>query len=116
MVVRIRVESACMANEDVNYSRNPFGRDRRFRGNQATNRASDYRPQSNLNNKATFYKSVNPNEPDGLPLRCLSCDSIRHLVKQCPHSDENIAKANQGFEKSCVVNWHQVTGGRLLFF
>ncbi|CAG2236150.1 unnamed protein product [Mytilus edulis] len=99
---RIKVEAACMADEEVNYSRNRFGRGRGYRGNQSTNRASDYRPQSNSNYKAKFNKSVNSNRPDGLPLRCLSCDSIRHLVKQCPHSYENMAKSNQGVEKAVL--------------
>ncbi|CAG2223740.1 unnamed protein product [Mytilus edulis] len=99
---RIKVESACMADEEVNYSRNRFGRGRGYRGNQSSNRAGDYRPQSNSNYKAKFNKSVNSNGPDGLPLRCLSCDSIRHLVKQCPHSYENMAKANQGVEKAVL--------------
>ncbi|KAG1681910.1 Retrovirus-related Pol polyprotein from transposon RE2 [Nymphon striatum] len=78
----IKVESACMANEDVNYSRNRFGRPRGggFRGHQFSNRANDHKPQGNFNYKPKYNKSVNPNGPDGLPLRCLSCDSIRHLA------------------------------------
>ncbi|CAG2190172.1 unnamed protein product [Mytilus edulis] len=99
---RIKVESACMVDEEVNYSRNRFGRGRGYRGNQSSNRAGDYRPQSNSNYKAKFNKSINSNGPDGLPLRCLSCDSIRRLVKQCPHSYENMDKANQGVEKAVL--------------
>ncbi|KAG1704025.1 Retrovirus-related Pol polyprotein [Nymphon striatum] len=100
----IKVESACMANEDVNYSRNRFGRPRGggFRGHQFSNRANDHKPQGNFNYKPKYNKSFNPNGPDGLPLRCLSCDSIRHLVKQCPHSYENMEKTKQGFEKAVL--------------
>lgn len=42
-------------------------------------------------NKVTKYSNVNG--PGDLPLRCLSCDSIRHLVKQCPHTYEKMGKA-----------------------
>ncbi|KAG1685087.1 Acidic leucine-rich nuclear phosphoprotein 32 family member A [Nymphon striatum] len=68
MEAGIKVESACMANEDVNYSRNRFGRPRGgggFRGNQFSNRANDHKPQSNFNYKPKYNKSVNPNGPDG---------------------------------------------------
>ncbi|CAG2235876.1 unnamed protein product [Mytilus edulis] len=61
---RIRVDSACMADENVNYSRKRLGRGRGFRGNQDTNRASGYKPQGNFNYKAKLNTSVNSNGPD----------------------------------------------------
>ena len=45
---------------------------------------------------------MNPDGPDGQPLRCLSCDSIRHLVKQRPHSYENTCMAKQKVEKAVL--------------
>ena len=104
----IKVESACLTSEDVNYNRNRYGRGAGFRGrgsyrgrgsgargyynNRTGNRGYDNWESSNSKGNQAVYKSINPNGPDGQPLRCLSCDSIRHLVKQCPHSYENLSK------------------------
>ena len=33
---------------------------------------------------------MNPTDSEGNPLRCRACDSIRYLVKDCPHSWENM--------------------------
>ena len=41
-----------------------------------------------------FSKKMNPVGPDGKPLTCRSCGSYRHLVVNCPHSWENMAKTN----------------------
>jgi transposase InsO family protein len=38
-------------------------------------------------------KKLNPLGPEGSPLRCKSCDSIRHLLADCPDSYENMRKA-----------------------
>lgn len=37
-------------------------------------------------------KHLNPIGPDGYPLKCSSCESIRHLLKDCPDSYENMQK------------------------
>ena len=39
----------------------------------------------------TGEKDLNPSGLDGRPLKCSSCESIRHFVKDCPHSWENAA-------------------------
>ena len=110
----IKVESVNMMSEDVNYARNRFTG---FRGNQNYRGNSVNRGNGGRGNfRGTFNrgrgfsggyneslynpKPVNPDGPDGQPLRCLSCDSIRHLVKQCPHSYENMAK--QKVEKAVL--------------
>ena len=110
----IKVESVNMMSEDVNYARNRFTG---FRGNQnyrgnSVNRGNRGHGhfRGNFNRGRGFSggyneslynpKPVNPDGPDGQPLRCLSCDSIRHLVKQCPHSYENMAK--QKVEKAVL--------------
>ena len=105
----IKVESACISTEEVNYIRNRGGRSFgyrnrgsfRGRGNSSGRGYTNYRTdetwsRNSYGDKArgssTRSKPVNPNGPDGQPLRCLSCDSVRHLVKQCPHSYENLSK------------------------
>ena len=102
----IKVKSVNMMSEDVNYSRNRFTGNRgnqNYRGNNVNrgNRGcGNFRGNFNRGHGfgggygETFSnpKPVNPDGPDGQPLRCLSCDSVRHLVKQCPHSYENMAE------------------------
>ena len=39
-------------------------------------------------------RAVNPKGPDGEILTCRACGSFRHLMKDCPDSWENMAKAN----------------------
>ena len=39
-------------------------------------------------------KKLNPIGPDGMPKTCASCNSIRHMVRDCPDSWENIKAAN----------------------
>ena len=123
----IKVESACLTSEDVNYARNRWGRNTGYRGNRGgyngrdnggrgnftsrTGSGSNYKGNDNwergnfgtkgrgsFTGKTTATSSVNkpinPDGPDGQPLRCLSCDSVRHLMKQCPHSYENLTKPN----------------------
>ena len=119
----IKVESACVASEDVNYLRNRFGRNTSYRGNRGGYRGRDTgtrgrgsfpsnrgipvwergygtNTSSKSSNSSVSSKPLNPDGPDGQPLRCLSCDSVRHLVKQCPHSYENMAKGN--VQKACL--------------
>ena len=36
-------------------------------------------------------KKINPVGSDGQPKRCVSCDSIRHMLAECPDSWENMA-------------------------
>ena len=49
------------------------------RGGRRGNR-NDSRPMNNIG-------------PDGNVMRCVACDSIRHLLADCPHSYENQDKA-----------------------
>jgi transposase InsO family protein len=106
----IKVESACISTEEANYTRNQGGKNfgSRNRGNIRGRGYSSGRGFTNYRSDDTWgrnsygdkvrgsntSKPVNPNGPDGQPLRCLSCDSIRHLVKQCPHSYENLSKSS----------------------
>ena len=43
-------------------------------------------------NQRGMPKKLNPLGPDGYPLKCSSCESIRHLLKDCPDSYENMQK------------------------
>lgn len=98
----IKVESACVTSEEVNYNRNRYERSQGFRGNRGSYRGrgsynTGYRgydsgDRGRASSNQPVQKAINPNGPDGQPLRCLSCDSVRHLVKQCPHSYENMSK------------------------
>lgn len=97
-VSRIKVEPAFMVAEEVNYTgrQNYYPRGRGRGGNFRGRYQQAYNPrnsQPNYGSGNRVTKSINPNGSDGLPLRCLSCESIRHLVKQCPHSYENMGKA-----------------------
>lgn len=123
----IKVEAACLATEDVNYFRNRSGRNSSFRGNRGGNRGrgnyssrpvtNSYRGNDNWergtfsdktkgSNTNTVNKPINPDGPDGQPLRCLSCDSVRHLMKQCPHSYENMSK--RSVEKAVLFTGNKV--------
>ena len=110
----IKVEFVNMMSEDVNYARNRFTSlrgNQNYRGN-TINRGNRGRGnfRGNFNRGRGFslsysesfnnLKPVNPDGLDGQPLRCLSCDSARHLVKQCPHSKENMAR--QKVEKAVL--------------
>ena len=119
----IKVESACVTSEDVNYMRNRSGKNISYRGNRGGYRGRDTGNRGRGNfaynrgppvwergygtntssrpvSSNVTSKPLNPEGPDGQPLRCLSCDSVRHLVKQCPHSYENMSKGN--VEKACL--------------
>ena len=123
----IKVESACLTTENVNYLRNRSGKNSGYRGNHGGYRgrgnysgrpsASNYRGSDNWErstfsdkpkgaNTNTVNKPINPDGPDGLPIRCLSCDSVRHLMKQCPHSYENISK--RSVEKAVLFTGNKV--------
>jgi len=73
--------------------------------NEGPNAATTWRGQGNGNQwkpRDAGEKSTNPTGIDGKPLRCSSCDSFRHFVRECPHSWENsgMKKVNftQGYE------------------
>lgn len=91
----IKEELALQASEDVNYSRNCFRRNSGLGEIIILVTIVDKKK-----NNTSFNKTINPKGPYGLPLRCLSRDSVRHLVKQCPHSYENMAK--QTFENAVL--------------
>ena len=96
--IGIKVESACISTEEANYAGSRFNRSMGFRGNnrrgRGTYRGNESKQRGFFNDRSRpppVNKPINPEGPDGQPLRCLSCDSIRHLVKRCPHSYENMA-------------------------
>ena len=49
---------------------------------------------ANNNDKTFRTRKVNPNGPDGNPLKCKGCKAITHLLKDCPDSYEKINKMN----------------------
>ena len=111
----LKVESACVAS-DVNYLRNRLARNTSYRGNRGGYRGRDTGTRSRgsfpsnreipvwergygtnassmSSNSSASSKPLNPDGPDGQPLRCLSCDSVRH-------SYGNMAKGN--IQKACL--------------
>ena len=44
----------------------------------------------------TPRRSTNPLDNDGEPLKCLCCESIRHMISQCPHAYENQKEKPKG--------------------
>ena len=64
-----------------------------FGGRQGTWRPSNGR---SLNNQTD--RPVNPNGVDGRPLTCRACGSFRHLLRQCPHSWENMQTKNKVYQ------------------
>ena len=57
-------------------------------------------------------KRVNPLGPDGYPLKCRSCQSIRHLIRDCPDSYENMNKSS--YEKAVLFTGNQATEMQVL--
>ena len=45
---------------------------------------------------------INPIGDNGKPLLCIRCGSYRHLLKSCPHSYENMSKAEKSKNKKQV--------------
>ena len=43
-----------------------------------------------MNNGSIRKKRINPTGADGNIRRCMSCDSVRHMLPECPDSWENM--------------------------
>ncbi|CAC5414015.1 unnamed protein product [Mytilus coruscus] len=102
---RIRVESACMANEDVNYSRNCFGRGRGFRGNQASNRANQLKIDINFTTAALVATQMTKDKTK----------IIEKLHKQFAHPSakrlKNLLKDVGGYTKEHLDCVDEITEG-----
>jgi hypothetical protein len=61
--------------------------------NRQHNKTYQYKKPEYQKTKPTFTKyrqrEFNPKGEDGKYLKCHSCDSVRHLIKDCPDSHEN---------------------------
>ena len=67
--------------------------DQRGRGgykNRGSDTSDRKRSNSGSSNRGRLEKRINPNGPDGNPKRCKSCDSVRHMLQDCPDSWENM--------------------------
>ena len=60
-----------------------------------------------------WEKKTNPIGTDGYPLKCRSCQSIRHLVKDCPDSYENLGKREQ-LENAVLFTGNQASEMKVL--
>lgn len=93
----IKTESAYAAYEEEEeayysgYRRNPFHRGKSRGG--YFNYGDRGRGKKYDETRPSAKKHMNPLGNDGRPLRCTSCDSVRHFMKDCPHSYENSEKA-----------------------
>lgn len=104
----IKLEPAFLAeNEEALYSagfmRRPSneprgGLRRPFRG-RYRGRGGSFTPTSKTTTTDTKtdvnHRKTNPIGPDGKPFRCHACESIRHLIRECPHSYENSVKITE---------------------
>ena len=55
-------------------------------------------------------RKLNPKGQDGEIMRCTICDSIRHLLGECPHSWENMSKKDKAYtveEKESDKEWEE---------
>ena len=50
-----------------------------------------------------MVKDVNPKNAQGKIMRCSSCGSFRHLVKECPHSYEKMTRKKTSHKKQVYV-------------
>lgn len=115
---RIKVEPAMIAEEEAYFTRpntwsgnrkgnfggKPWyngrgrGQSDRWGGNNGGRRG--FRGGRGGDSENGSAKKINPPGPDGNPLRCRSCDSIRHMIRECPDSYENMAR--KGMEKAVL--------------
>jgi hypothetical protein len=77
------------------FRQNTGGLFRSYGRNEGPNNAGSWRGRGGNGNPwksqvaTSGEKATNPIGTDGRPLRCSSCDSFRHFLKDCPHSWEN---------------------------
>jgi hypothetical protein len=71
--------------------RGPRGFRRGFRGNYNFGTGRGFQGKQFVDRKP---RAINPMGPDGQPITCRSCGSYRHMIKDCPDSWENMAKAS----------------------
>ena len=80
------------------------------RGSRPGRGSYGFRPQPGRSDRSTwrggssgagFQKSTNPTGDDGKPLRCACCDSIRHFLRDCPHSWENAKQSASMVQAEC---------------
>ena len=78
----------------IPFRQNTGGLFRNYGRNEGPNSAGNWRGRgaSVIPGKSNFThageKPVNPMGENGRPLRCTSCDSFRHFVRDCPHAWE----------------------------
>eukprot|EP00112_Aurelia_sp_Birch-Aquarium-sp1_P025637 Seg862.2 transcript_id=Seg862.2/GoldUCD/mRNA.D3Y31 product="hypothetical protein" protein_id=Seg862.2/GoldUCD/D3Y31 len=98
-------ESTFLAHSQFNrnfcggYRRRPNANQQRYYMHGRSPQTSDFhnfattqRTRASQGPHNMWEKKMNPIGADGLPLKCRSCHSIRHLVKDCPDSYENLGK------------------------
>ena len=80
-------------------------------GSQEGANSSSWRGRGNGSQwKGRGEKVINPSGMDGHPLRCSSCDSFRHFVKDCPHSWENSGAKKVNFTEGYGTYDEKLTG------
>ncbi|KAG1673036.1 DNA polymerase epsilon subunit 2 [Nymphon striatum] len=121
----IKIEPAFIAEDEAYFTR-PSNWSKNYRGNfrgkpggsgYTSNRDRYGKPTAQLewrggyrgsrfgDSERSGTKKLNPLGPDGNPLRCRSCESIRHMLKECPDSYENMAKKDT--EKAVLFTGNQ---------
>ena len=70
--------------------------------------------RSDRNQKDVKPRQLNPIRQDGNPIRCRCCESICHLVKDCPDSYQNQEK-DINFVKTTLFTGNQDTEMQVFF-
>ena len=74
---------------------------------QHKNGGNKWKNGHNQGNNKTFLrtKPTNPLGADGKPLKCMSCQAITHMIKDCPDTYENRKfKQNKRYQTAYMVN------------
>ena len=97
----LSTESAFYTNQQHQQHQWSRGRGGRACGNR-------HRPQQQTPSAGStrVTRRINPKSADGKTLTCVSCDSYRHMLADCPDSWENLAKAKsntaQNSQEPCL--------------
>ena len=87
---------------------------RKYQHRDSVFTSSRGRNRTDRNQKEVKPKQLNPIGQDGNPIRCRCCESIRHLVKDCPDSYQNQEKGIN-FVKTTLFTGNQGTEMQVLF-
>ena len=92
-------------------NKSPYG-NKRYQNNKTRYQGKNWGNKSNSgyndNKSKTFIrtKPTNPLGKDGKPLKCMSCQAITHMIKDCPdtYENQNSYKQKKRYQTAYLVN------------